>query len=91
MDSSTLYIRQTRFQFQGCLAVFFFFFRQKLPIVHAGGVGTDQTQHSAALDLGLHCLTTSALRDARHYRVNYRIRPGYPDAFWHILMCITFL
>ena len=38
--------------------------------LNANGVGSDQTPRSAASDLGLHCLQTSRLWDARHKWVN---------------------
>ena len=37
----------------------------EIPIFHANSVDPDQTPHSAASDLGLHCLSVSLLRDAR--------------------------
>ena len=43
-------------------------------VVSANSVDPDQTPHSAASDLGLHCLPMSHLWDARHKWVNGRQR-----------------
>ena len=37
-----------------------------MPVVNANSVDPDQMPHSAASDLGLYCLPTSQLWDARH-------------------------
>ena len=37
-----------------------------MPVVNANSVDPDQMSHSAAFDLGLHCLPVSLLWDARH-------------------------
>ena len=42
-----------------------------MPVINANSVDPDQTPHSAASDLGLHCLPMSHLWDARHKWVNY--------------------
>ena len=42
----------------------------KFSNVIANSVDPDQTPHSAASDLGLHCLPMSLLWDARHKWVN---------------------
>ena len=41
-----------------------------MPVINANSVDPDQTQRSAASDLGLHCLQMSHLWDARHKWVN---------------------
>ena len=38
----------------------------EIPILNANSVDPDQTLHSVASDLGLYCLPTSLLWDARH-------------------------
>ena len=38
----------------------------EMPVVNANSVDLDQTPHSVAFDLGLHCLLMSHLWDARH-------------------------
>ena len=38
----------------------------EMPVINADSVDPDQTLHSAASDLGLHCLLMSHLWDARH-------------------------
>ena len=38
----------------------------EMSVVNANSVDPDQTPHSAASDLGLHCLPLSHLQDARH-------------------------
>ena len=48
----------------------------EIPVINANGVDPDQTPHSVASDLGLHCLPMSLLWDAmlkwvnRHHLVN---------------------
>ena len=42
-----------------------------MPVINANSVDPDQTPHSAASELGLHCLPMSHLWDARHKLVNY--------------------
>ena len=50
-------------------------------VFNANSVDTDQTPHSAASDLGRHCLPTSLLWDARHKWVKrsiclpFRVKP----------------
>ena len=43
------------------------------PVINANSVDPDQTLHSAASDLGLHCLPMSRLWDARHKWVKCKI------------------
>ena len=38
----------------------------EIPVFNANSVDPDQTPHSAASDLGPHCLQISLLWDARH-------------------------
>ena len=45
------------------------------PLFYANSVDPDQTPHSAASDLGLHCLPISLLWDARHKWVKEYILP----------------
>ena len=42
----------------------------EISVLIANSVDPDQMPHSAASDLGLHCLPVSLLRDARHEWVN---------------------
>ena len=42
----------------------------KVHVLNANSEDIDQTPHSAASDLGLHCLPMSILWDARHIWVN---------------------
>ena len=41
-----------------------------VPFLNANSVDSDQMPHSAASDLGLHCLPISLLWDARHKWAN---------------------
>ena len=51
-----------------------FSFIKEIPAYYANSVGPDQTTHSVASDLGLHCLLMSLLWDARHKRVQYILK-----------------
>ena len=42
----------------------------EMPVINANSVDLDQTPHSEASDLNLHCLPVSHLWDARHKWVN---------------------
>ena len=47
-------------------SVFIIIMFYKNPVINASNADPDQTPHSAASDLGLHCLQMSLLWDARH-------------------------
>ena len=55
----------------------------EIPLFTANSVDPDQTPHSAASDLGLHCLPISLLWDGRYKRVKrgrctlYKIKGDY--------------
>ena len=44
----------------------------EIPVFNANSADPDQMSHSAASDLGLHCLPMSLLWDARHKGLNYK-------------------
>ena len=72
MDSSTLTLLTGPFLVKGVsgqLSLLPCFI--EIPVFNANIVDPDQMPHSAASDLGLHCLTMSLLRDARHNWVKY--------------------
>ena len=48
-------------------------FFEEIPELNANSVDPDQTPHSAASDLGLHCLPMSLLWDAMHKWVKVSI------------------
>ena len=52
-----------------------------MPVVNANSVDPDQTPHSAASDLGVHCLPVSHLWDARHKwvkgRAQFKTKPCF--------------
>ena len=52
MDSSNTAHWYGLFQIAGCLVSFYYY----IPVLYASGVDPDQMPHSAASDLGLHCL-----------------------------------
>ena len=43
-----------------------------MPVFNTNSADPDRTLHSAASDLGLHCLQMSDLWDARHKWVNFK-------------------
>ena len=45
-------------------------FLYRIPVINANSVDPDQTQHSVASDLSLHCLATTHLRVSRIKWVN---------------------
>ena len=47
----------------------------EIPLFNVNSVDSDQTPHSAASDLGLHCLPMSILRDTRHKWVKVGCSP----------------
>ena len=59
---------QDHFQFKGGLVWFFLplSFITEISVPNAISVDPDQMPHSAASDLGLHCLSVSLFWDARH-------------------------
>ena len=62
------------FQFKGYLVSFLLLpCFMEIPIINANSVEPDQMPHSAASDLGLHCLPVSHLWDARVKWVNLSI------------------
>ena len=65
LDSSTSLFGKVNFQFRGHLVSFII----KIPGLDANSVDLDQTPHSAASYLYLHCLPMSLLWDARHMLV----------------------
>ena len=46
-------------------------FITEIPVLKANSVDPDQMPHSAASDLGIHCLPMSLLWGTRHQWVNY--------------------
>ena len=69
---------QVHFQSKGYLGVVLFFvfvfliasMFYRIPVFNADSVDLDQTPHSAASDLGLHCLQMIISYKARHKLVN---------------------
>ena len=68
MDSSTITLWTDPFPIKGCLVVVVFLLLcfKEIPVFNANSVDPDQMPHSAASDLGLHCLQKSLLWDTRH-------------------------
>ena len=59
MDSSTTTLLAGLFPIEGCLVRFFIIsLFIEIPVFNASHVDSDQMPHSAASDLGLHCLVT---------------------------------
>ena len=57
VESFTSLFGQIHFQFKGCLDCFAVLaFIREIPALNANSVDADQTPHSAASDLGQHCL-----------------------------------
>ena len=48
-----------------------------MPLINANSVDADQMPHSAASDLGLHCLPMSHLWDIKHKWVKFTVKIGY--------------
>ena len=67
MDSSIITLQTGPFPIKGLSAYLILLpCFNEIPILHANIVDPDQTPHSAASDLGLHCLPKSLLWDASH-------------------------
>ena len=48
-------------------------FLREIHAFNAKSVDPDRTKHSAASDLGLHCLPRTFFRDAKHYWVKWAL------------------
>ena len=70
---STLTLWTDPFQSKGCLVSFYYYHTlYKIPVFNANSVDPNQTPHSAASDLSLHCLPMPILWDATVLSTSFR-------------------